>query len=152
MRKGLHIRQLESIGELRHQGGITAGDIQRIRIIRVRDQLEEAGPVDLAGSAELYLLVVLQLLAEEKGREQARRITIMIMLSLIQQVPRIIGAFPSQSKGITEITDPAAEIDISRINPARARIIAGSIGRKGGVAIFIQGISIIIIGQLLNAG
>ncbi len=84
MREGLHIRQLEGIGELRHEIRITAGDIQRIRIVRVRDQLEEAGPVDLTGGAELQLLVMLQLLAEEQGREQGRGIAIMEMLSRIQ--------------------------------------------------------------------
>src|ERR1700754_2340723 len=88
-RKGLHVGQLEGIGELRYQVGITPGNVQRIRVVGEGYQLEESRPVDLARRTELYFLVVLELLTNKDRREKTGRIRVVEMLAGVAQIARI---------------------------------------------------------------
>jgi hypothetical protein len=90
MRKCLQIGHLEVVREFGDKVRITAGNIQKVRIVSVRDQLEEGRAIHFAGGTELELLVVFEFLAQEQRREQAQRIGISEVLAGIAECTLVI--------------------------------------------------------------
>jgi len=146
----LHIRHFECIGEFGDEVGITTGDIQCIGIVGVRYQLEESRPIDLTGGAELQLLVVLELLAEEQGGEEREGIAVMEMLSCVQQIARVVGAFRTKTHRIAEVAIGVGKVYIGGIYAAGAFVIAGAIGGDLSIPALVRIIGVHVVVQALE--
>ena len=152
MGQGLHIRQFEGFGELRHQVGVTTGDIQRIRVVRIRDQLEKSGACYFPGGAELEFLVMLEFLAEEDRREDTQRIGVLIRHTGIEQFAGVVGALRSQPQCIAEVAEPAGVVHIGSINAVGAFVVADAEGIEDGFAGAVERVGIIVVAQVLDRG
>ena len=152
MREGLHVGHLIILGELGYQVGITAGDVQRIRIIGVGYQLEEIGAIDLSGGTKLQFLVMAEFLAKEYRRKQAERIgvTEMLIRCSIQQLSIVFGAFSPEPDRVAEVLDSAGESDIGGIDAVVAGVVAGAKGIQDRFAVGIEGVGVAVIGEVLD--